>query len=40
MAQKTCQPSFSPRRGIGPDYALVATAVGVAFIALIYLILI
>ena len=40
MAQKTCQPSFEPKADIGTDYALIATGIGVALIALIYLILI
>ena len=40
MAQKTCQPSFEPKTDIGTDYALIATGIGVALIALIYLILI
>ena len=40
MAQKTCQPSFDPQADLGTDYALIATGVGAALIALIYLILI
>ena len=40
MAEKTCQPSFEPKADIGTDYALIATGIGVALIALIYLILI
>jgi hypothetical protein len=40
MAQKTYQPSFDPKAGIGTDYALIAGGVGAALIALIYLILI
>jgi len=40
MAQKTNQSSFDPRADIGTDYALIATGVGAALIALIYLILI
>jgi hypothetical protein len=39
MAQKSYQPSFDPQREIGIDYALIATGVGAALIALIYLIL-
>jgi hypothetical protein len=37
MAQKTHQPSFEPQ---ATDYALIATGVGAALIALLYLILI
>jgi len=40
MAKKTCQPSFDSQGGVGTDYALIATSVGAALIALIYLILI
>ncbi|HEV3500818.1 MAG TPA: hypothetical protein VGZ92_10865 [Bradyrhizobium sp.] len=40
MARKTCQPSFDPKAGIGTDYALMATGIGAALIALIYLLLI
>jgi hypothetical protein len=40
MAKKTYQPSFDSQNGIGTDYALIATSVGAALIALIYLILI
>jgi hypothetical protein len=40
MAQKTYQPSFDPHADIGTDYALIATGVGAALFALIYLILI
>jgi hypothetical protein len=40
MARKTYQSSFDPQDGIGTDYALIATGVAAALIALIYLILI
>ena len=40
MAQKTYQSSFDPIDDIGTDYALIATGIGAALIALIYLILI
>jgi hypothetical protein len=40
MAQKAYPSSFDPQREIGTDYALIATGVGAALIALIYLILI
>jgi hypothetical protein len=40
MARKTRQPSFDPKAGIGTDYALMATGIGAALIALIYLLLI
>jgi hypothetical protein len=40
MAQKTYKPSFDPQADLGTDYALIATGVGAALIALIYLILI
>jgi hypothetical protein len=40
MAQKTYPPSFDPPRDLGTDYALIATGVGAALIALIYLVLI
>jgi hypothetical protein len=39
MSQKTCEPSFDPHRDISTDYALIATGVGAALIALVYLIL-
>jgi len=39
MERKTCQPSFDPKTDIGTDDALIAAGVGVALIALIYLIL-
>ena len=40
MAQKTRQPSFDPKADVRTDFALIATAVGAALFALIYLILI
>ena len=40
MAQKIYPSSFDPQAGLGTDYALIATGVGAALIALIYLILI
>jgi hypothetical protein len=40
MAQKTHQPLFDANADVGIDYALIATAVGGALFALIYLILI
>ena len=40
MAQKTYQPWFDPQDDLGTDYALIATGIGAALIALIYLILI
>jgi len=40
MAHKTNQPPFDPNADIHTDYALMASAVGAAFLALIYLILI
>jgi hypothetical protein len=40
MAEKTHQIPLDPRSDIGIDYALIATGVGAALIALIYLILI
>jgi hypothetical protein len=39
MAQKTYQPAFDTMDGIGTDYALIATGVAAALIALIYLLL-
>ncbi len=39
MAQKTFPSSFDPQRDIGTDYALIATGVGSALVALIYLLL-
>jgi hypothetical protein len=40
MTRKTYPSSFDPQADIGTDYALIATSVGAALIALIYLILI
>jgi hypothetical protein len=40
MAQNTYDPMLDPQRDLGIDYALIATGVGAALIALIYLILI
>lgn len=40
MAQKPYPTSFDPPRGLTTDYVLIATGVGAALIALIYLILI
>jgi hypothetical protein len=40
MAEKIHPSSFDPQADIGTDYALIATGVGAALIALIYLILI
>jgi hypothetical protein len=40
MAQKTYQTSFDPQGDLGTDYALIASGVGAALIALIYLLLI
>jgi hypothetical protein len=40
MAGKTQQTPFDPKVDIRTDYALIATGVGAALIALIYLILI
>jgi hypothetical protein len=39
MERKTC-PSLDPKTGLGTDYALMATGVAAALIALIYLLLI
>ncbi len=39
MAQKTYPSSFDPQRDIGTDYALIATGVGSALVALVYLLL-
>jgi len=39
MAQKTYPSSFDPQADIGTDYALIATGVGAAVVALIYLLL-
>jgi hypothetical protein len=40
MAQKTYPSPFDPKADFGTDYALIATGIGAALIALIYLILI
>jgi hypothetical protein len=40
MAEKTQHTPFEPRDDLRTDYALIATGVGAALIALIYLILI
>jgi len=40
MTEKTRRPSFDPRNDLAIDYALIATGVGTALIALIYLLLI
>ncbi len=40
MTRKNCQPSFDPNADIRTDYALIATGIGAALIALIYLVLI
>jgi hypothetical protein len=40
MAQKTYPSSFDPQADIGTDYVLIASGVGAALIALIYLLLI
>ena len=40
MAQKTYPSSFDPKDDLRTDYALIASVVGAALIALIYLILI
>ena len=37
MAQKTYPSSLESQSGLGTDYALIATGVGSALIALIYL---
>ena len=39
MAEKTYQPALDTMDGIGTDYALIATGVAAALIALIYLLL-
>jgi hypothetical protein len=39
MAQKTYQSPFDPQAELGTDYALIASGIGAALIALIYLIL-
>jgi hypothetical protein len=38
MTEKTNPSPFDPRHDLGTDYALIATGVGAALIALIYLI--
>ena len=40
MAQKTYPATFDPQVDLGTDYALIATGVGAALVALIYLLLI
>ena len=40
MAQKTYPSSFDPQAGLGTDYALIATGIGAALVALLYLILV
>lgn len=40
MVQKTHQPPYDPKADMRTDYALIATAVGTALFALIYLILV
>jgi hypothetical protein len=40
MAEKTHQPPYDPDADMRTDYALIATAVGAALFALIYLILV
>jgi hypothetical protein len=40
MTQKSPHPSFDPSRDIRTDYVLIATGIGAALIALIYLLLI
>ena len=40
MAQKTYPSSLDPHADIGTDYALIASGVGAALIALVYLLLI
>jgi hypothetical protein len=40
MAEKPHRSSFDPNADIGTDYALIATGLGAALIALIYLLLI
>ncbi len=38
MAQNT--PTFDPKADLGTDYALIATGIGAALVALLYLILV
>ena len=40
MTEKSHQPSFDPRSDVSTDYVLIATGIGAALIALIYLLLI
>jgi hypothetical protein len=40
MAQKTHQPPYDPKADVRTDLSLIATAVGAALLALIYLILV
>ena len=40
MTRKSPQPSLDPQRDIGTDYILIATGVGAALVALIYLLLV
>ena len=40
MAQKTHQPPFDPKADTRTDFALIATGIGAALFALLYLILI
>ena len=40
MTEKSHQPSFDPRNDIGTDYVLIATGIGAALVALLYLILV
>jgi|HubBroStandDraft_5_1064220.scaffolds.fasta_scaffold250165_2 hypothetical protein len=40
MAEKAPHPSFDPHNDLTIDYALIATGVGAALMALIYLLLI
>jgi hypothetical protein len=40
MTEKARQPSSDPRNDIGTDYALIATGIGTALVALMYLILV
>ena len=40
MTRKSPRPSLNPRRDFGTDYVLIATGIGAALIALIYLLLI
>jgi hypothetical protein len=40
MARKTHPTSFDPKADLATDYALIATGVGAALIALIFLILV